>query len=212
MTSRIIGEVNMDFLDATFYKQGVQYSEDWEYVTIHMKKYLAGVASASRNLSRKGNVNKPAERKAIIKELQAEYNVETETSGSATETFEYAATEEIKTTSGINDTVKNIVTEKSLKLEDDYEVQITFIEKEGDGHDVGPYDYIFDSSEDPAELQVLVYKDHPLWRKKIDGEVRKIIATSDAIYRTLVVELGIDSRKALTIRNEWVSQRTESMK
>jgi hypothetical protein len=66
--------------------------------------------------------------------------------------------------------------------------------------------------QEPQELQVLVYKNHPLWRKKIDGEVRKIIATSDAIYRALVVDLDVDSRKALKIRNEWVTQRTESMK
>ena len=104
------------------------------------------------------------------------------------------------------------MSEKSLILEDETEIHITFVEKEEDGHDVGPYDYIFDMTQDPLELQVLVYKNHPLWRKKIDNEVRKIIATSDAIYRTLVVELNIDSRKALTIRNEWVSQRTESMK
>ena len=97
-------------------------------------------------------------------------------------------------------------------LEDGSEIQITFVEKEEDGHDVGPYDYIFDIMQEPQELQVLVYKNHPLWRKKIDGEVRKIIATSDAIYRALVVDLDVDSRKALKIRNEWVSQRTESMK
>ena len=97
-------------------------------------------------------------------------------------------------------------------LEDGSEIQITFVEKEEDGHDVGPYDYIFDIMQEPQELQVLVYKNHPLWRKKIDGEVRKIIATSDAIYRALVVDLDVDSRKALKIRNEWVTQRTESMK
>jgi hypothetical protein len=104
------------------------------------------------------------------------------------------------------------VNEKSLSLEDGSEIHITFIEKEEDGRDIGPFDYIFDFTQEPQELQVLVFKNHPLWKKRIDSEVRKIIATSDAIYRTLVVELGIDSRKALTIRNEWVSQRIESLK
>lgn len=212
MTSRIIGEVNMDFLDATFYKQGVQHSEDWEYVAIHMKEFLKGVVSASYDLSRKGNINKPAERKSIISQLDKEYKIESEENDIPMFAAEGEPFEETKPSTSINNTVKSIVTEKSLILEDGSEIQITFVEKEEDGHDVGPYDYIFDIMQEPQELQVLVYKNHPLWRKKIDGEVRKIIATSDAIYRALVDYMNVDSRKALKIRNEWVSQRTESMK
>ncbi len=212
MTSRIIGEVNMDFLDATFYKQGVQHSEDWEYVAIHMRGFLKGVVAASYDLSRKGNINKPSERKAIISQLDKEYTIEKEQADSPDAEIDNTPAEDARPTITINNTVKSIVTEKALILEDGSEIQISFVEKEEDGHDVGPYDYILDMMQEPQELQVLVYKNHPLWRKKIDGEVRRIIATSDAIYRTLVVELDIDSRKALTIRNEWVSQRTESMK
>lgn len=212
MTSRIIGEVNMDFLDATFYKQGVQHSEDWNYVARHMEFYLKGVVSASYNLSRKGNINKPKERKEIISQLEKDYIIDNENLNAPMYVSEDINDEETKPITSINNTVKSIVTEKSLILEDGSEIQITFIEKEEDGHNVGPYDYIFDMMQEPQELQVLVYKNHPLWRKKIDGEVRKIIATSDAIYRMLVEQLGIDCRKALSIRNEWVSQRTESMK
>ena len=212
MTSRIIGEVNMDFLDATFYKQGVQHSEDWDYVAIHMREFLKGVVSASYDLSRKGNINKPAERKAIISQLDKDYKIEDEINDTPMFVAEGEPLEEIKPSTSINNAVKSIVTEKSLILEDGSEIQITFVEKEEDGHDVGPYDYIFDIMQEPQELQVLVYKNHPLWKKKIDGEVRKIIATSDAIYRALVVDMDVDSRKALKIRNEWVSQRTQSMK
>ena len=211
MTSRIIGEVNMDFLDATFYKQGVQKSKDWECVKAYMTKYLKPVVKASRNISRAHNIDKPAERKAILEELAKECNVEDIPDDISSNTS-YGSGNNQSKISSINDTVKNIVSEKSLMLEDGNEIHITFVEKEEDGHDVGPFDYIFDCMQEPLELQVLVYKNHPLWRKKIDSEVRKIIATSDAIYRTLVVELDVDSRKALTIRNEWVSQRTESMK
>ena len=182
----------MDFLDATFYKQGVQHSEDWEYVAIHMREFLKGVVAASYDLSRKGNINKPTERKAIISQLDKDYSIEKENTGASEAASENTPVEESKPTTSINNTVKSIVTEKSLLLEDGSEIQITFVEKEEDGHDVGPYDYIFDMMQEPQELQVLVYKNHPLWRKKIDGEVRRIIATSDAIYRTLVVELDVE--------------------
>lgn len=211
MTSRIIGEVNMDFLDATFYKQGVQQSEDWNYVAIHMRSFLKGVVAASYDLSRKGNINKPAERNAIITQLGKDYAVKDEgVNDPANNTSN--PEEEIKQNTSINNTIKSIVTEKSLILEDGNEIHIVFVENEGDGHDVGPYDYIIHDYKEPLELQVLVYKNHPLWRKKIDSEVRKIIATSDAIYRTLVVDFQVDFGKALKIRNEWVSQRTDSMK
>jgi len=212
MTSRIIGEVNMDFLDATFYKQGVQQSEDWKYVAIHMRDFLSGVVSASRNLSRNHNVDKPAEKKAIIGQLSKEYTVENDVVDTPIKNTPNNDDEESKPSTSINNTIKTIVSEKSLKLEDGNEIHITFIEKEEDGRNVGPYDYIPEMMEEPAELQVIVYKNHPLWLKKIDTEVRKIIATSDAIYRCLIEEFNVDSRKALKIRNEWVSQRTESMK
>lgn len=212
MTSRIIGEVNMDFLDATFYKQGVQQSEEWNYVSSYMREYLKGVVTASYDLSRKGNINKPAERKEIIAKLAAEYTISQEGDEMKDGDAPGATTAEPpKASPGIHETIKHSVNEKSLKFEDGTEIKITFIEKEEHASNVGPYDYIFDPLQEPAELQVLVYTEHPLWKKKIDSEVRKIVAVSDAIYRTLVVELGVDSRKALSIRNEWVTQRTESM-
>ena len=212
MTSRIIGEVNMDFLDATFYKQGIQHSDDWDYVSIYMREYLKGVVAASYDLSRKGNINKPAEKKAIISRLNNDYTIDDDDFETSNGVSESDSDFDAKPSTTINNTVKNIVTEKSLLLEEEGEILITFVEKEEDGHDVGPYDYIFDPMQEPQELQVLVFKDHPLWRKKIDSEVRKIVATSDAIYRALVEQLNYDSRKALAIRNEWVSQRVESMK
>ncbi len=212
MTSRIIGEVNMDFLDATFYKQGIQQSEDWEYVKTHMKDFLKGVVSVSYELSRKGNINKPKERKEIISQLDKDYNIENDNLETPMVVAESDFNDDSKPVISINNTVKTIVSEKSLRLEDESEIQITFVEKEEDGHDVGPYDYIFDMMHEPQELQVIVYKNHPLWRKRIDKEVRQIVATSDSIYRMLVEQLGYDCRKALAIRNEWVSQRTELMK
>lgn len=211
MTSRIIGEVNMDFLDATFYKQGIQHSEDWEYVSAYMREYLKGVVAASYDLSRKGNINKPAEKKAIISRLNNDYTIDDDDETiSGDKEGELGL--DVKPVTSINNTVKNIVTEKSLLLEEEGEIHITFVEKEEDGHDVGPYDYIFDPMQEPQELQVIVFKNHPLWRKKIDNEVRMIVATSDSIYRALVEQLNYDSRRALAIRNEWVSQRVESMK
>ncbi len=226
MTSRIIGEVNMDFLDATFYKQGIQQSEDWTFVRIHMKEYLKGIVTASNNISKKGNIHNPIELKKIIKTLHEDYGIEggddvgEDPSGDGTSKGGGDGTSKGEGDggngkSGINERIKNIVTEKGLNLEGEGEgeVFITFLEKEDAGNIQAPFDYIFADSEDEekAELQVILFKSHPLWKKKVDDEAKKIIATSDAIYRMLVEKLEFDTSKALKIRNEWVSKRTEGM-
>ena len=215
MTSRIIGEVNMDFLDATFYKLGIQQSEDWTYVSTHMREYLRGMVAASNNISKKGNIRNKAELKKIVETLHNDYGIEEEV-GDVADT---ANDNDPKPRSGnggtrINDSFKTIVTEASLVLEDEGEVMITYLEKEDAGNIQAPYDYIFSDveDEDKAELQVILFKAHPLWSKKVDSEVRRIVATSDAIYRMLVEKIELDTSKALKIRNEWVLMRTEGMR
>ena len=73
MTSRIIGEVNIDFLDATFYKQGIQQSELWALVRAHMRDFLKPIVKASNAISKKGNIKNPTIRKKIIDEMRSDY-------------------------------------------------------------------------------------------------------------------------------------------
>lgn len=212
MTSRIIGEVNMDFLEATFYKQGVQQLEDWKIINAHMTEFLKSLVSASRAVSRKGNINKPSEVKRIVTDLNEDYGVEIKPED--VKKIESSDTpknkgEQIK----VSDNIKTIVKEQSLILEDEGEMKITYLEKESSGDVKAPYDYIFaedtESDDDQMELQVIVFKTHPLWKKKIDESVLKIIATSDAIYRVLVEKLNFETSEALKIRNEWVNTRSK---
>ena len=96
-------------------------------------------------------------------------------------------------------------------MQDRGEIEITYLEKESNGSIESPFDYIFQEALDPdeenAELQVLLFKNHPLWAKKIDPEVQKILAISDSIYRVLVEKMHFDTSDALKIRNEWVKKR-----
>ena len=215
MTSRIIGEVNMDFLDATFYKQGVQQSsEGWLYSKTHMTQYLKEMVSASRDISRGGNVNNQVEVKRIVKKLNSAYQAaEPAAEMEIRESASYGTEEtEATPTTSIHDAISNVVSEDSLVLQDQGTIQIAFFEQENDQTNLLPFDYLFsDLSEDDdnqkAELQVIVYKNHPLWKKKIDDETRSILAIQDSIYRMLVEKLQYDSSKALKIRNEWLTKR-----
>ncbi len=214
MTSRLIGEVNMDFLAATFYKQGVQQSEEWNYVRIYMTEYLRQMVSASRHLSQKQNSSKPEEIKKVVKDLHEEYGVPYNED-------DYPDTNKGQTQTGskapdvtISNAIKTVVKESELQLEEEGIINISYVVKEEAGNMVVPFDYIFFSGDedDASELQVIVFKDHPLWKKQMNEEVKQILATSDAIYRMLVEKLEYDCSKALKIRNEWLVKRTESLR
>ncbi len=214
MTSRIIGEVNMDFLDATFYKQGVQQSsEGWIYSKDHMTEYLKNIVSASRDISRKGNVNSPTEVKRIVTKLRRDYGIADDVYEAEYESTDATSdNKKERGNEGIQNTIKNIVTEEALILDNQGEILITFVEKENDSDIPSPFDYIFSDvdeadDEQKAELQVIVFNNHPLWKKKVDGESRVILATQDSIYRMLVEKLQFDTSKALKIRNEWLAKR-----
>lgn len=211
MTSRIIGEVNLDFLDATFYKQGLQQDETWAIVNAHMKEFLKPIVTASNNVSKKGNVNKPGEMRKIVSDLRDDYDEDpidnlygsgdsgTGSSGNSKKADDKPSVKEV---------IKTIVKERSLILPDEGEIAISYLEKANGSKNAGPFDYIFDDEDDPARLQVIVFQDHPIWGKSIDHEVIKVLATSDSIYRLLVEKLNYDAYEARTIRNEWIWKRT----
>ena len=178
-----------------------------------MKEYLKVLVSSSRTLSKNKNVHKPKIVKEVAESLSKEYG-----DGSIVDISEESVdgdkntlkTKEIN--ASVNETFKHIVKEQSLVLEDEGEIQIIYLAKEKAHNTVAPFDYIFSESNDEenaqAELQVIMFKDHPLWKKKQDEDTIKILATYDSIYRLLVEKLGLDTSEALKIRNEWIKQRT----
>ena len=99
-----------------------------------------------------------------------------------------------------------------LKLKDGREIKIVCLEKESSTSPFPPFDYIFndevEDEEKPLELQVIVQTNHPLWEKRHNMDVVKVLATSDAIYRVLVEKLEYDASEATRVRNEWVWMRT----
>ncbi len=216
MTSRIKGEVNMDFLDATFYKQGTQQSELWEIASKNMKEFLKkGVVKASRDVSRKGNVNNPTELRRIVSELNTNYDNETNTIDNGDTDGNQNGKKGKEPPTSINDDIKNIVKEQELILKDQKKIEITYLQKDKSGNVHSPFDYIYSESMDDdenSELQVITYKNHPLWNKKIDSEAIQILATSDSIYRMLVEKLSFESNEASNIRNEWVNNRVGTKK
>ena len=208
MTSRIIGDINLDFIESTFYKQGLQESVAWKIVSRHMREYVKTLVSGSRTLSRAQKAKDAKEVQKVAADLKRQYGGEAimpddeltaqvdETGGSESQ--------------GINGAVRNVVTEAALILDSGETVNITIVNRVN-GNDVkAPFDYIYQESDaegEPSALQVIVYEDHPLWKKKIDEKVRQVLAASDAIYRVLVERLGVAPAEATRLRNDWVAIR-----
>ena len=216
MSSRIIGEVSMDFLDATFYKQGLQQSELWSLARAHMKTYLTEFEKACRALSRNHNIDDPVESKKIISQMREHYGEDPfgfdDDEGGESASGEKATADDNQRkqdkSESVNTKIKNVVKERSLVLKDEGEIEITYLEREMSGNTRAPYDYIYaeaDEEGEVGELQIIVYRDHPLWKKRVDADAIKVLATSDGIYRMLVEQLpNFSPSEALKIRNEWV--------
>ncbi len=210
MTSRIIGEVSMDFLDATFYKQGLQQSELWTLAKARMTEYLKSFERACRELSRNHNIDNPVESKRIISRMREDYEEDPfdfDDSTSNTDSETDVTPDRKEEPASVNTKIKNVVQERSLTLKDEGEIEITYLEREMSGNTRAPFDYIYAEADDEGEageLQVIVYKDHPLWLKKVSDDAVRVLATSDGIYRMLVEQLGFNPSDALKLRNEWV--------
>lgn len=212
MTSRIFGEVEMDFLDATFYKQGLQQSEYWKVALKYMHEFLLPIVRASRSISRGGNINSPVEKKKIISALQSDYDIAD--AGPTDDNSESSSDDREKPEStgrSINNKVKTLIKEDVLILADGTRIPITLVEMTSNGHVNAPFDYIYnDAVDDEPMLQVVVYTDHPIFQGKDSQNTIRILATADAIFRVLIDRHGIDSHEAFNIKNQWILKRLES--
>lgn len=208
MTSRVIGDVNLDFIDSTFYKQGLQESATWKVVSRHMREYLKTFVASSRHLSRAGNVRDVKEVQKVAVSLREEYGGEAiMPDDELTTVVEESPQNE---TPSINKTISSVVTAESLRLDSGLVINITIVNRKNGNDVTAPFDYIYqdgDDDSDPSALQVIVYEDHPLWKKKIDEGVRQVLAASDAIYRVLVEKLAVQPAEATRLRNDWVAVR-----
>lgn len=203
----------MDFLDATFYKQGLQQTELWTIASERMKEFLKPIVKASRAISRKGNINNHGEKRKIVATLMDECGVADNSNNIEQETEEIASEENIapQKQKSINDTVKTIVHENELELRNGTIIPIMLAERTANARVDAPFDYLYeDALEDNPTLTVVVYTDHPLFLQGKDNQKTiNILATADAIYRVLVEHFDYDPGEAFNVKNRWIAKRIE---
>ncbi len=214
MTSRIIGEVKMDFIDPTFFKQGLQDSEVWRLAYAEMREFMKPITSACSNLSKKGNINVSATRNKIVgdmREVLALPPAENVPGGGAT-----SGSEDPEEPNGSGCTtntgphIKLQVEAEQVVLETGTRISVSWLEASL-GSDGPPFDYI-DDSEDPVGLQTIVNTDHPLYDRSKDPDQLRRLAVADSILRYLVDRCSVESRRAVEVRNAWLLKVLESPK
>jgi hypothetical protein len=202
MTSRIIGEVEMDFIDATFFKQGLQQLDLWRQASAEMHSFLKPIVAASSDLSRKGNIKIPAKRLEIVQKMRSDLGIEPAT---FTEQEEQGSDnhngESGHDRSQSFEFPKLQVEADELVLESGANILISRIERSM-GKNGPPFDYI--DAGDPVDLQTVINTDHELFINTKDKDQLRKLGIADSILRYLVDKCGEESKAAVRIRNSWL--------
>jgi hypothetical protein len=201
MTSRIIGEVHMNFIDATFFKQGLQQSDVWRLATAEMKEFLRPVVRASRDLSRRGNIKNPVVQRQIVKQMRDDLGVK-----QSMPTFDASDDASPKVVENPEDCPRpelpRLQIEKTSLQVDGVKINLSSIEKEAP--ELGPFDYIKDDVvKDAPTLLTIINTAHGIFSFSKDRDQLRILATADSIFRYLI-ESGTNPRKAAEARSTWI--------
>lgn len=205
MTSRVIGEVHMDFIEATFFKMGLQQSEEWRLATAEMKEFMKPVTRASQGLSKQKNIHNPIISREIIQEMRRGVGAEQWVSPAPLGTEELCggAVMEDPPLPAERELPKLRVSFEALVLEDGTRIPITVAEKAMTST-ATPFDLIFDDFREVPELQAVVNTNHELWNQSKDRSQLRMLAVGDAILRYLMQTAGMSGNQAAEARNEWI--------
>jgi hypothetical protein len=197
MTSRIIGEVHLDFVRVNFSKKGVETQDlDWKLATALMKDFLKPVVRASRDMSRGKNETKYA--KAVDG-----LNV---AMGKAPAIGVLTPDDEGDpgtTASGAGATTprQDILVRSNTLLLADGEVSLSCV-VEDFSSDQTPWDYIYD--EPTRALQAVLNANSRLFQHVRDEKFLGMLAIADSMTRFLVEEKRFPAARAREIRDRWM--------
>lgn len=204
MTSRIIGNVHMDFIDATFFKQGLQQSAPlWQAASSAMKEFMRPIVAASRDLSRRGHINVAQKRAEIIEKMYDDLGMEkpSDSNGDDPVTGD-APTPRSGRAGRANDFLKLRVEAEEVTLQTGVRISLSITER-GMGQNEPPFDFI-DDDNDPVNLLTLLNTDHPLFTESSDSQLLRRLAIGDSLLRYLITRAALEPRRATEIRNAWL--------
>lgn len=211
MTSRIIGEIHLDFVNATFHKLGFhRNSEEWKLVEPILKDFLKPVVKASESMSK--NRNDGLRRQKAVGELDRALGVVQGQSIPLTSTapmLEKAITTEVTSTaetiSATSEPVNSNAVYGSLQAlgigREDFTLSYTMVEM--DDSQI-PWDYIFDA--ESKELQAVININSLVFQKSDDTALIAALALAEAVIGFLINVRGVPFDNAREIRDQWLAK------
>lgn len=195
MTSRIVGEVDLDFVPPNFYKKDFErQSEEWRDASKVMKEFMKPVASASRDASR--------DRKDKMKGAKAVKKLERTIGEDEGADDDQGEGEEEDSTGYLPSMPDDDVEIKSdtLKIREQV-ISLSYVLEDLEDERV-PWDYLFDGS--AKELQAVINTGSRIFEETDDHEFLGILALADCVVQFLENDFDYDSSKARELRNRWL--------
>jgi hypothetical protein len=194
MTSRIIGEANLDFVDVNFNKKGFQtQTPEWKLAVEAMKEFLKPIVRASREVSRGRNDRGKYAR--AVEGLNAAMG-NAPLLGGATITDEPLPEGD---DANVPDTGIG-VQPKVLNLADG-QVHLSYVVEEFSSEQT-PWDYLFDEA--AGELQAVLNANSRLFSVVKDEKFLGTLAIADSVTRFLVDRKQLSAADAREIRDRWM--------
>jgi hypothetical protein len=195
MTSRIIGEANLDFVDVNFNKRGFQtQTPEWKLALETMREFLKPVVRASREVSRGRN-----DRGKYARAVEG-LNAAMDKAPLLGDGLIADQREEMEAEASPDPNPIVMVQPKVLHLTDGA-VHLSYVVEEFSSEQT-PWDYLFD--EHASELQAVLNANSRLYSLVKDEKFLGTLAIADCVTRFLVDKRSFSAAEAREIRDRWL--------
>jgi hypothetical protein len=211
MTSRIIGEVHLDFVPPNFYKQGFEHqSDEWKIASEKMEEVLEPVVKASRKASRgkdsdkfrkaaQGLQNAMGQGEDVSKEPDGDDDGENQEETTSDDSDDESADDPHDQD---EDDEEVEVHDRNIVLSGK-EISLSYEMAEIPDEQL-PWDYLYD--DETNELQAILNTKSRLLDESDDDEIIGTLALADCVAAFLSDEMGYQSADARQVRNRWLFQ------
>lgn len=204
MTSRIMGEIHLDFVPPNFYKRGFErQSEEWNMASEVMDEVLDPVEKASRKASRGKDPQKGRKAARGLQEAMGSSENVSEMPGS--DESENDSDSDIDGSEEYDDEEEISVDDRTIVL-DGETIHLSWEMAEIPDEQL-PWDFIYDGS--THELQAILNTGSKLLEESSDHEIIGVLALADCVASFLTDEKGYDSSDARQVRNRWLNRTIE---
>ena len=211
MSSRVVGEVDLPFVNANFHKKGFNKgSAEWKIVVEAMNAYMKPAVKASSDMAK--NKNDDLRQAKAIKGLDMAmgvFNSSVLTSDASSKNNDLNLKSSVGESANNADAMDIEGTMFALNLKGE---NFTLVSKITELPDECPWDYIYDKANN--ELQAVINSSSRIYQEVNDEEFLGILALSEAVIGFLINERSYKYDDAREVRDRWLylalSQRVKS--